>query len=226
MADILSRRTNVIVVVTYSLTPTRHQAISDHNAYWNAALQWRHNERQGVSNQRRLDCLLYRLFSRRKKNPNKHQSSPSLAFVREIHRWPVNYPHKWPVTRKMFPFDDVVMRLSIWQLPLRKQNGFRVVLSLQMFFHTEDKLQFYTNWRPVYVIDMVLKVHENADVYLEMIWSVKRSKITEKYLCNIHINVSQTYRQLNIPAVIFRPVHYTTVPEFKRWNVNWARKCN
>ena len=40
----------------------------------------------------------------------KHQSSASLAFVREIHREPVNSPHKWPVTRKMFPFDDVIMR--------------------------------------------------------------------------------------------------------------------
>ena len=36
----------------------------------------------------------------------KHQSSASLAFMRGIHRWPVNSPHKWPVTRKMFPFDD------------------------------------------------------------------------------------------------------------------------
>ena len=32
----------------------------------------------------------------------KHQSSASLAFVRGIHRWWVNSPHKWPVTRKMF----------------------------------------------------------------------------------------------------------------------------
>ena len=39
----------------------------------------------------------------------KHQSSASLAFVRGIHRWPVNSPHKWPVTRKMFPFHDVIM---------------------------------------------------------------------------------------------------------------------
>ena len=39
----------------------------------------------------------------------KHQSSASLAFVQEIHRGPVNFPHKWPVTRKMFPFDDVIM---------------------------------------------------------------------------------------------------------------------
>ena len=41
----------------------------------------------------------------------KHQSSASLTFVRGIHRGPVNSPHKWPVTRKMFPFDDVIMTL-------------------------------------------------------------------------------------------------------------------
>ena len=41
----------------------------------------------------------------------KHQSSASLAFVRGIHRGPVNSPHKWPVTRKRFPFDDVFMNI-------------------------------------------------------------------------------------------------------------------
>ena len=39
----------------------------------------------------------------------KHQSSASLAFVQGIHRGPVNSPHKGPVTRNMFPFDDVIM---------------------------------------------------------------------------------------------------------------------
>ena len=39
----------------------------------------------------------------------KHQSSASLAFVRGIHWWPVNSPHKGPVTRKLSPFDDVIM---------------------------------------------------------------------------------------------------------------------
>ena len=42
----------------------------------------------------------------------KHQGSASLAFVRGIHRWPVNSPHKWSATRKMFPFDDVIMLAS------------------------------------------------------------------------------------------------------------------
>ena len=37
----------------------------------------------------------------------KYHSSASLAFVRRIYRWPVNY--KGPVTRKMFPSDDVII---------------------------------------------------------------------------------------------------------------------
>ena len=39
----------------------------------------------------------------------KHQSSASLAFVRGIHRWPMDSPHNGPVTRKTFPFNDVIM---------------------------------------------------------------------------------------------------------------------
>ena len=35
----------------------------------------------------------------------KHQSSVSLLFVRGIHRWPVDSPHKWPVTQE---------NVSIW----------------------------------------------------------------------------------------------------------------
>ena len=73
-------------------------------------LLWRHNGQDSVSNHQPHHCLLNRLFGRRSK---KHQSSASLAFVRGIHRGPVNSPHKWPVTRKMFSFDDVIMRKAL-----------------------------------------------------------------------------------------------------------------
>ena len=89
-------------------------------------LQWRHNGRNSVSNHQPHDCLFNRLFRRRSK---KNQSSASLTFVRGIHRGTVNSPTnglnlhrlisatfawrlKWPVTRKMFPFDDVIMNIS------------------------------------------------------------------------------------------------------------------
>ena len=71
-----------------------------------SALQWRHNGRGGVSNHRRLDCVPVCSDAYQR----KHQSSSLLAYVRGTHRWPVNSPHKRPVTLKMFPFDDVIIR--------------------------------------------------------------------------------------------------------------------
>ena len=83
--------------------------------YWDGAtartcsdpLQWCHNERNGVSNHLRHECLLNDLFRPRSKKTSKLRVRAS---VRAIHRWPVNSPRKGPVTRKMLPFDDVIMR--------------------------------------------------------------------------------------------------------------------
>ena len=72
-------------------------------------LLWRHNGRDGVSYHQPNDCLLNRSFRRRSK---KASTCASLDFVRGIHQWPVNSPYKWPVTRKMFPFDDVTMAIE------------------------------------------------------------------------------------------------------------------
>ena len=60
----------------------------------------------------------------------KHQSSASLAFVREIHRWPVNSLHKWPVTGKMLPFDDVIVNWiqSILTLPDLMWNQLYIII--------------------------------------------------------------------------------------------------
>ena len=60
----------------------------------------------------------------------KHQSSASLAFMRGIHQGQVNSPHKWPVTRKMCPFDDVIMRMSVSLCPLSlflRDNNYFVI---------------------------------------------------------------------------------------------------
>ena len=67
-------------------------------------LQWRHNERDGVSNHWHLDCLLKRLFRCRSKKTSK----PRVASLCEgNHSWiPLT---KGSVTRKMFGFDDVIV---------------------------------------------------------------------------------------------------------------------
>ena len=84
----------------------------------NYPLLWRHNGRDGVSNHQSQDCLL-KLHSGG--DQRKHQSSASLTFMRGIQWWPVSSPHKWPVTRKMFPFNYVIMQKKphgeiIWDL--------------------------------------------------------------------------------------------------------------
>ena len=68
----------------------------------------------------------------------KHQSSASLAFVRGIHRSPVNSPHKWPVTQKMFPFDDVIMH---W-----KQNWYFDYLNHVLIFNSLRLSDTYMHW--------------------------------------------------------------------------------
>ena len=69
-------------------------------------LQLRHTEPDGVSNHQ--PAIVYStVYSGA--DQGKHESSASLAFMRGIHRWLVNSPHKRPVTRKMLSFDDVIM---------------------------------------------------------------------------------------------------------------------
>ena len=63
------------------------------------------------------------------KDQGKYQGSASLAFVRGIHRRPVNSPHKGPVTRKMFPFDDIIMHIIIHALHSDPGYSFRWVKS-------------------------------------------------------------------------------------------------
>ena len=70
------------------------------------SLQSRHNERDGFSNTC-VSIVYSTVYSGT--DQRKHQSSASLAFVRGIHRWAVNSPHKGPVAWKMFPFGDVIM---------------------------------------------------------------------------------------------------------------------
>ena len=87
----------------------------------------------------------------------KHQSSASLAFVGGIHQGPVNSPHKWPVTRKMFPFDDVIMNSACSvtlfhsvSAPIKfiffHEQGFPLQLSLGHWpFHKEHMSSYLTN---------------------------------------------------------------------------------
>ena len=69
----------------------------------------------------------------------KHQSFVSLAFVRGIHRGPVNSPHKCTVTRKMFPFDDVIM--------LTYHTRILETIYLMLFVNSQTHKDAHRQWR-------------------------------------------------------------------------------
>ena len=72
-------------------------------------LQWRHNQRDGVSNHQRRDCLLDCFVRRRLKKLSKFRVTGLCEGNRPVTG---DSPHKGSVTRKLFPFDDVIM----WQM--------------------------------------------------------------------------------------------------------------
>ena len=70
-------------------------------------LQWRHNGRDSVSKYQPRNCLLNRLFRRRSKKTSKlHVTGLCAGNSPGTGEFPA---HKWPVTRKMFSFGDVIM---------------------------------------------------------------------------------------------------------------------
>ena len=77
-------------------------------ANWPRTLQWR--PRATASQITSLRIVHSTVYSRRRSK--KHQNSASVAFVGGIHLWPVNSLHKGSVTRKMFPFDNVIMNIG------------------------------------------------------------------------------------------------------------------
>ena len=82
--------------------------------FYDTTLLWRRNDSDGVSNNQPQDCLLNRLFRRRSNKSSKLRvTGPCEANS----PWPVNSPHKGPVTvtQKMFPFDNVIMTQQIWR---------------------------------------------------------------------------------------------------------------
>ena len=79
------------------------------------SLQWRYNDHDGVSNHKPHGCLLNHLFGRRLKKTSKLRVTGLCAGNSP---GPVNSPHKGPVTRKMFPFDDVIMVVCCGLVPI------------------------------------------------------------------------------------------------------------
>ena len=95
----------------------------------------------------------------------KRQSSASLAFVRVIHRWPVNSPHKWPVTRGMFPFDDVIMHLKMLSARWRLMCFIRIIPNkplVQCIHHSPGWVMTIVG---CHIIDFATDFHVIPDIW-------------------------------------------------------------
>ena len=97
----------------------------------------------------------------------KHQSPASLAFVRGIHRGPVNSPHKWPVTRKMFPFDDVIMYIFGYSCL------FSITLAYLVILHRTFRISTRDIERQFSIICTVL-THNHQNIIAPLIMLIKK----------------------------------------------------
>ena len=93
----------------------------------------------------------------------KHQSSALLVFVREIHRWPVNSPHKWPVTRKMFPFDDVIMS-NINTSMIKSAHDTESYTKMHIYTYTYIHIHRYIRPRILVLILMLSYRQQGSDL--------------------------------------------------------------
>ena len=118
----------------------------------NGPLQWRHNGRH-VSNHQPYDCLLDRSFMAQ---INESIKAPRL---------PVNSPHKWPVTRKMFPFYDVIMLRNRVRQLVQVVGGLAAIISAEIF---ETSIKFMI-WNLFYLL---LNNACNNVMYLDAIYII------------------------------------------------------
>ena len=95
-----------IFTVDTALISAHMPSPSDFSQSYSDSWHWRHNDHSGVSNHQPHGCLLSCLFRRRSKKNSKLRVTGLCAGNSP---GPVNSPHKGPVTRKIFPFDDVIM---------------------------------------------------------------------------------------------------------------------
>ena len=139
----------------------------------------------------------------------KHQRSASLAFVRGIHQWRGNYPHKGPVLGKYFHLMTSSCqyhgnaRISVTKFSVRQQD-FYVLLSLST--HLVGLLVAVTWYHFAHLdkCDEIIRIHSAwwLLIFVSMIspccrrpvGSYQKSEYTDvTFLCHIYVCPSVPY---------------------------------
>ena len=134
---------NTIVVPFLKYIPYVSINIENFYGSWQFALKWR------------LKSPVSRLFTQPfiQAQIKENIKAASLAFVRGVHRWPVNSLHKGPVTCKMFSFDDVLMSDTARLLSNTKAYGIKMLY-----------------WQPVHNVSSG-RYHLSPWVFPSIIWT-------------------------------------------------------
>ena len=132
----------------------------------------------------------------------KHQSSASLAFVQGIHRGPVNSLHKWPVARKMFPFDYVIM---MW---------IKYVYLCTERPHLNTVIFFKYNGTTLLTRDeKVCGVFCHFKVWVCFNFAIGQSQKSHKHMCHISRCTSQNGSLWNIEQVHYGICEFSLLPQ-------------
>ena len=125
------------------------------NVYKNRTIRtfhWRHNGCDGVLIHQRPDCLFNRLFRRRSKKIPKPRVTSLCADYSPVTG---EYPHKGPVTRKMFPFDDVFLKVCVYYRVLLHETDNKLWSVFLVDLHC-DGADWWENYIESYLIIILL----------------------------------------------------------------------
>ena len=127
----------------------------------------------------------------------KHQNSASLAFVWGIHQGPVNFPHKWPVTRKMFPFDDVIMQEKCLNVCDRHRHKYQAYVRLVMWIVFMAKIYYLchsaSNHKFQAIADSPASVFARNNKSASVNLGIKNSKASKVRTHNAHLSLLSTF---------------------------------
>ena len=137
-----------------------------------------------------------------------HRSSASLAFVTGIHRWPVDSPHKWPVTGEMFPFDDVIMMDTLLRpLLCEINNSSMPIKSPSKLWHRRIIISHCFVWLKPRICNIIPK-------------SVELISVGSGPRCMVQSNSRCKTMQVHKPNILFI-VQHGCVSDFDREIIHW-----
>ena len=102
----------------------------------------------------------------------KHQSSASLPFVRGTALCEVDSSHKGPVTRKMFPFDDVIMRISHVDKNIERHTA-----------HTISPRPNPKQWVIAHISDLMMIIRQSKYILSIITWEMGKLKTHSPTYC-------------------------------------------